>query len=506
MFGPDGNQCSTFTLSPDNGKGRNEKDKPTGLFCPVGARLDDGSTVFVVEGVKDAAALSDLGYLAIGLPGNRLNEKFAGRFRGMHVVIVPDADKAGENGAVETAKVLYGVAASVKVAKLPAETKDTKGADVRDVLAMPAGREKLVVALEAARPVNSEGRPKTEKYPIGAPEVVMACTLTRKEVCWLWPNRIPLGKLTLLIGDPGLGKSLLTLDLAAVVSAGLTWPNGAAGIIPSGVVLLSAEDGLEDTIVPRLDAAGANRERIGILKGVKWYDAETKQETVDMFSLQRDIGSLEKAIATVPETKLVIVDPISAYLGNTDSHKNSEVRAVLAPLAELAERTKTAIVALQHLNKGTGPAIYRATGSLAFVAAARAVWGIVKDKQNPSTRLVIPIKCNLSPDVEGMSYTVTESPDYPSVPIIAWSRDPVRVTADDALSEQKDSDHREVDLWLSEMLADGRMAVKDVQKVARESGHNWRTVERAKTRLKAVSSRDGFGRGAVWYWSLPDDS
>ena len=162
MFGPDGNQCSTFTLSPDNGKGKNAKGRPAGLFAPS-VTIEDGATVYLVEGVKDAAALSDLGYVAIGLPNNRLNEKFAGRFRGMHVVIVPDADKAGENGAVETAKVLYGVAASVKIAKLPVETKETKGADVRDVLAMPAGREKLAVALETARPVNGDGKPRKRR-------------------------------------------------------------------------------------------------------------------------------------------------------------------------------------------------------------------------------------------------------------------------------------------------------------------------------------------------------
>jgi hypothetical protein len=353
---------------------------------------------------------------------------------------------------------------------------------------------------------NGRATHKTHTYFTGNPVVVMSNSLQSEKIQWLWPNRIPLGKLTLLVGDPGLGKSLLTLDLAAVVSAGMSWPDGTPGDPPAGVLLLSAEDGMQDTIVPRLDAAGANRERVGILKGVQWYDPERKEETLEMFSLQRDINSLEKAIGEVPDTRLVVVDPVSAYLGNTDSHKNSEVRAVLAPLAELAERTNTAIIALQHLNKGGGPAIYRATGSLAFVAAARAVWVVAKSKADPSVRLVVPAKCNLAPDTQGMSYQVVESPDYPGVPIIAWSREPVKATADDALADDKDESKGEVDKWLAEMLADGRVRVKDLQRVAKDSGLNWRTVERAKARLNVDSRKEGFGGGATWFWSLPDDA
>jgi len=200
---------------------------------------------------------------------------------------------------------------------------------------------------------------------------------------------------------------------------------------------------------------------------------------------------------------LVIVDPISAYMGKTDSHKNTDVRAVLAPLAELAERTETAVLALQHLNKGTGPAIYRATGSLAFVAAARAVWCVVKDKDDPSIRLMLPIKCNLAPDTEGTSYKVVASPDNPDVPVLAWSTEPVRITADEAMGNDETGAVRAVADWLRDLLHEGPVAASEIQERAEGEGHAWRTVQRAKERLGVQAEKSGFKGG--WEWKLPQE-
>lgn len=338
--------------------------------------------------------------------------------------------------------------------------------------------------------------------PIGSPRLVDLATVTPKQIEWLWPNRIPLGKLTLFAGNPGLGKSLLTLDLASRVSRGFSWPDGAEPFPPSDVVLISAEDSVDDTIVPRLIATGADRSRVKALQGVEWYDAESQKSTTSTFSLERDIPALETAIGEVRDVRLVVVDPISAYLGRTDSHKNSEIRGLLAPLAELAEKAEVAIVAVTHLNKGTGPAIYRATGSLAFVAAARAVWGVIKDKQNPAVRLMLPIKCNLAADTSGLSYTVMASDTMPDTPVLAWSREPVSIDADDALDQ--DDTTREVQDWLRIVLQDGPANTNDIQREARECGHAWRTVQRAKDKLGIIAERKGFGRGGRWIWRLPD--
>ncbi len=132
----------------------------------------------------------------------------------------------------------------------------------------------------------------------------------------------------------------------------------------------------------------------------------------------------------------MVIDPISAYLPGIDSHKNAEVRAVLAPLAEVAAKHDVAVVAVTHLRKGAGAAMYRAMGSLAFVAAARAVFAVAKDRSDPVRRLMVPIKCNLATDTMGLAYALMPS-DVPDVPTVVWSADPVTVTADDVLGADR---------------------------------------------------------------------
>ena len=255
---------------------------------------DPGAIVFIPEGEKDCDRLAALGLVATcnAMGAGKWRPAAGEHFSGRRVVVLPDNDSPGRKHGQDVAKSLSGVAASVKVIELPG--LPDKG-DVSDWLSAGGTVDELVKLAEAAAEwvAGQQAHDETpaldpDKYTTGTPEIVMASTLTRKEVSWLWPGRIPLGKLTLLVGDPGLGKSLLTLDLASVVSAGLTWPDGSAGVTPSGVVLLSAEDGLEDTIVPRLDAAGANRERIGILKGVRWYDPDTNIAFIEAFEDKLD--------------------------------------------------------------------------------------------------------------------------------------------------------------------------------------------------------------------------
>jgi len=172
-------------------------------------------------------------------------------------------------------------------------------------------------------------------------------------VSWLWPGRIPLGKLTLLSGDPGLGKSFLALDIAARTSSGSSWPDGQPGGEPGNVAIASAEDGAADTIVPRLRHLNADMSRIYTIDGVK---TESGRRAA---SLDTDLPRIEVGVRSV-QARLLIVDPIGAFLGAADSHRDAEVRAILAPLADLAERLRVAILAIAHLNKAQQvSAIYR---------------------------------------------------------------------------------------------------------------------------------------------------
>jgi putative DNA primase/helicase len=333
-----------------------------------------------------------------------------------------------------------------------------------------------------------------------------------ERIAWLWPGRIPAGKLTIIAGDPGLGKSLLTVDLAARISSGSNWPDGTENVEAGGVVILSAEDDPADTIRPRLDAADADVSRINLLQGVERYDRENKRKTQRPVSLQRDLDALEEAIGQTADCKLVIIDPINAYVGGgVDTHKDAELRTVLTPLCDLAAKTGAAIVAVSHLNKGSNsPAIQRTMGSMAFVAAARSVWLVIRDPKEASgpRRLLLPVKANLGPDTGGLSCDVRTCPC--GQPILAWSADPVCESADELLSFREDRRTSkptpaldEAKDWLREALADGPQPSKELFAEAKDCGISKVTLKRAKSELGIRAEKGGFDGG--WMWSLDED-
>ena len=331
------------------------------------------------------------------------------------------------------------------------------------------------------------------------PVLVPLADVQPESVCWLWPGRIALGKLTLLVGDPGLGKSFLSIDLAARVTRAAAWPDDTDSAAPlGGVVLLNAEDDLADTVRPRLDAAGAKVERVTALQAVR--DAGGVERAV---CLTRDLAAIERAIQSTPDCRLVVIDPITAYLGSIDSHKNADVRGLLAPLGELASRHRVAMVAVTHLNKGGGSnPLYRAMGSLGFVAAARAAWLVARDPDDKDRRLFLPTKNNLGPDDHGMAFRIVDSR-------LEWEAEPVLATAAEMLSaEPATPSASKLDAaaeWLRDELASGPVSQAELERLARESGHTWGTIRRAKRRLGVEARKDGFGGAGGWIWELPAD-
>ena len=326
-----------------------------------------------------------------------------------------------------------------------------------------------------------------------------------QEIDWLWSDRIAIGKLTLIVGDPGLGKSMVSVALASNVSTGSPWPVDNS-ICPVGdVLMLSAEDDPGDTIRPRLDAAGAdvNRVRnIGLIDDIDKEGMPYKRG----FDMSCDISLLDDHLMDIPDCRLVVIDPVSAYLGSADSHNNSSMRGLLAPIGELASRHNVAIVAVTHLNKGASSsnAMYRTTGSLAFVAAARASYLVTKDEEDPARRLFLPMKNNLGDDQHGFAYHIEVGEN--GAPFVVWEPDAVEVSADEALSIRDDyqPERDEAKRWLLEELSHGTTKVSDLQKQAKLAGHSWRTVQRAKTELHVSAKRSGFGKSGTWSWHLPD--
>jgi RecA-family ATPase len=220
-----------------------------------------------------------------------------------------------------------------------------------------------------------------------------------ERVEWFWRGRIPLGKLTLIDGNPGEGKSALTTDLAARKSAGRRWPDGEP-CVPGSVVICSAEDGLSDTIRPRLDAAGADPEKVLALATVKDRNGER------LLSIPEDLDVIQRGIGRVG-AELVIVDPLMAFLsGGHNAHKDQDVRRALAPLAKLAEETGAAVLVIRHLNKGSGgDPLYRGGGSIGIIGAARSAL-LVARHPHDERRVLASLKNNLAEPAPSLAFAL----------------------------------------------------------------------------------------------------
>lgn len=341
-----------------------------------------------------------------------------------------------------------------------------------------------------------------------------------REVEWLWPDRIPLGKVSLLIGNPGLGKSLLTIDMAARVTRALSFPahqppalpgveqpTTAASVngthsnsvpppstfppppSPGSVIILSASDDLTDTIRPRLDAAGADAKRVFVLPKIR--------------DLRTDFDKLRAAVEAAPNCRLVIVDPVNAYVGPSDSHFHTVVRRVLEPLAELAAEKNLAILAVTHLRKNDGAAIQRAAGSMGFVSMARTIWTVAEDPQDPARRLFLPLKNNLGPDIPGLAFHIESHPTKRS-PLITWDPTPLTVSNRAALATPKPpgrpTERDAAREFLRHTLADGPRPARDLFREAKEQGFTPRTLQRAFHELDGHTTKEGFLEG--WWWSI----
>jgi putative DNA primase/helicase len=317
-----------------------------------------------------------------------------------------------------------------------------------------------------------------------------------EKVKFLWPGMIALGKLTVMIGDPGVGKSFVSVDIAARVTTGGKWPDGTRYSKKGRVILLSAEDGIADTIRPRVEAQRGDPRRIVVLEAVRGKKGHHR-----MFTLSKDLSVLERAIRR-EGASLVIIDPLSAYLGSdVDSHKDAEVRATLRPIAELAERLKVAVIGIMHLNKDASrTAMYRALGSMAFVAAPRAVFAVGKKPGDEKRRIVAPLKFNFGPLPDGLEFRIKNGG-------LRWSKKAADITATKLLAGEgadEESPIEEAMEFLRTLLREGSYKADEVRQKAREVGISEATLRRAKTRLNVKPRHvGGIAGSGLWVWELP---
>ncbi len=336
--------------------------------------------------------------------------------------------------------------------------------------------------------------------------IVRVADVEGKKVDWLWPGRIARGKLTIVAGMPDVNKSTMTLDLTARVTTGAQLP-ASEGRVPLGsVVILTAEDDVADTVRPRLEVAGADLARVHVIASIKAANGAGPRS----FDLSQDIGRLEKAIGEIGDVLLVIIDPISAYMGKPgklDSYRSTDVRATLAPLQEMAARCGVAVVGIDHLNKSGGAqAMMRVLGSVAFVAAARAVYVVVRDEDDGERRLMLPAKNNLGKIRTGLAFRVFEklaTTVFDAYPAIKWEDEPVTMTADEALANKQDGRKSETaeaaKALIAEMLAEKPKPQKEIEQRAETQQISHRSLTTAKKAMGVVSTKVS----TAWWWSLP---
>jgi putative DNA primase/helicase len=443
----------------------------------------EGQTVYVGEGEKDTDALREKGLTATTNSGGaeKWRPAHGEALAGASVVILPDRDAPGLRHAAKVAASLHGKAKSIKVLELP----DRDGHQVKDVSDWLAAGG-TVAELEQLASEAPEWKPKENGVSL-----VCIADVQPETVSWLWPPYIPRGKLTLLEGDPGIGKSWVSLAIATAVSLGKGLPRTEA-IESASVVLASAEDGLGDTIRPRLDAMGADVSKIHAIKGALDFG-------------NGGLIMLEGFIREVSPV-LVIIDPLVAYIGaGVDIHRANETRAVMAKLADMAEKHGCAILAIRHLTKGgTLKPIYRGLGSIDFAAACRSVLMAGCDPENNQKRGIVHIKSNLAPMGHAIGFELRDSGFYwTGESDLTWQR---------ILSAEDSSDGRsakdEVADFLRDELADGPVEAAQVWRDVREAGLSEITVKRAKAMLGIITRRQGeTGKrgGGKFTWELPDN-
>jgi archaellum biogenesis ATPase FlaH len=402
--------------------------------------------------------------------------------------------------------------AEEKIARLEAENKKQKieledlGEDY-DTLTkerMAQTDELLAARKKLGEPPAPVRKPSTELYALPADRI------EAKRIEWLWQGRIPLNKLSVLAGNPDQGKSLVSLYMIAQLTRGLpmfgetkeSWGRADA-------LIMAAEDEPDDTIRPRLEAAGAALDHVHILQSITCKDSRGKTVAEREAQLDSDLQAVETMLKQNPQIKLVVIDPISSFLGRANMNREQEVRAVLTPLKNLAARCRVAIVSVMHLNKNSdASAIHRIGGAVAFTGVARACWLFTDDPEDKTRHLMLRVKNNIAKASGGLAYRTSAKPiviegHEDQQPFVEWLGETEQAAADVLIGgapvgrpPEKTEGAKE---WLAKFLADGEQTATDVEKFGKRAGYALRTLNRAKSVL-GVRSEKIENR---WCWILP---
>ena len=472
---------------------------------------EPAATVWIVEGEQKADALMRLGILATTSGGatSALSADWA-PLANRKCVIWPDNDEAGRLYAESVTNILVELQCAISIVD-SAQIGVCASGDVIDWLAANPNATASDID-KLPRLLNHNVDKTVAESVANEVSLIRASELAPEAIKWLWTGWIAEGKMHILGGAPGTGKTTISMSLAATISTGGSWPDDTESCV-GNVVIWSGEDDPADTLIPRLIMAGADLSKIYFISGV------TDEVGHRAFDPSSDLDSLRRKLASIGGVRLLIVDPIvSAVAG--DSHKNAEVRRSLQPLADLASSMSCALIGLTHFSKGTGgrDPVERLTGSLAFGALARIVLVAAKyqedDKDGRKTRLLCRAKSNIGKDDGGFEYHIQHAnlDAYPDVEAscVVWGG----VVAGEARELLSTADSYEIDgssiaeakQFLRNTLKDGSVPTKSIMNDAEGAGLSIATIKRAKKMLDVEAIKEGGRFGDCkqqWVWKLP---
>lgn len=474
----------------------------------------------ITEGEKKAATACKARIPTIGLGGVwswrvtksddvLLPELEDGLYKDQEVEICFDSDLQ-QNSNVRLALIRLGKALeasgrSVKVVYLPDGPNEEKvGLD--DFIVEKGTNSTGKLSFKRARKEfqKLERHDVPEIDPIG---VACSADITPEPLLPVWPDVMYRRKVMLFAGNPGLGKSLTCIDITSRVSTGAGWPGGGNTILePSNVAVLSGEDDHADTIVPRLEAAGAVLTRVHLLSDV----VEKADGHLCAISLDTHIKSIHKIMLRLG-ARLLVIDPVSAFMGEKDAHNNSSIRALINKLRQYAVEGDYAVLLVTHFNKPgdkASSALHRVMGSLGFVAAARSVFAFVRDPADPDYRLMLPIKNNLGGDQQGFRCRIELNMALRvPAPRLVWDDDAISGECIDEVmantsprAQAKKSKEEAIGKWLDRYLKHGKHVSSDKFNTAvKDQGFTDKAVRKLMTEHGYEKKRKGFGIDGKWY-------
>jgi len=476
--------------------------------------LNTTDALIFVEGEKCADALISLGFTATTtIGGSQASHKtdfspLAGRC----IFLWPDNDKAGTDYTLKSGN-LCQEAGTEEVAVLPIPEGKPEGWDAADAVAEGWTQEQVLELVRSALPFEEyeaqqadtakeqEAQKKEQTLKRGefTPLIICAKDVQPENVDYLWYPYFPLGKLGLLGGDPGAGKTYLTAAVTTAHSLG-RWPFEVAGKEsvkePGQTLIFSCEDGMEDTLVPRLMELGANRDLVHFVEGKKDWQGNLHNVVLN------DEDIITRSIQACG-ARLVVFDPLQGFLPPKAKMNEMEtVRPIITALKRAAHETKCHILLIGHLNKTKhDSAAYKFLGSVDWYAGARSVMAIITNPENPDEeRFFYHVKHNLGPKAPGMRFSISRK----NAPPFLWGQT-TEVTIEDVLAgmqQRSSTKEEEAVAFLQAELAEGERATKDLEEAAKQLHLSWRTVWEAKRKLK-IRSHKGKGEFASqWFWTL----